>query len=305
MLYLISKLQIHIKFVIIILTSIVAITSGTHDVYGQTQLRNASEISLPDFAISSDYNSSFSELMSGQNFTNFSEFDNLTDFTMPNLFFQDVSGTYTDSDIGYQIDLPKDWKGKESKFMMNMVFASPEEMNLEDIDEPGTSIILFGLDKEYFEMLNNLTQISSFEEGSNDELAIGGIEKEDDDEDFLQDRGSLNNNNPTSDSIMDSCNDFQTEPITINGMNAEQIIADCIDEKGLYTKVKIYAFATSEDSLILTGLYSNSNNEYNQYLPLFEESVKTIKITNPGDIAKSETYKKYKEMELQSNNTLS
>ena len=197
-----------------------------------------------------------------------------------------------DSDIGYQIDLPKDWKGKESKFIMNMVFASPEEINLEDIEEPGTFIILFGLDKEYFDMLTDLTQLPSFQEDSNDEQ-------------LLQDSDSLTNNNPSSDSILDSCNDFQTEPITVNGINAEQIIADCIDENGIYTKAKIYAFATSDDSIILTGLYSDSNNEYNQYLPLFEDSVKTIKITNPGDIAKSESYKKYKEIELQSNKTLS
>ena len=287
----ISKLLIHIKFVIIILTSIVAIISGTHYVYGKAQSSNASEISSsPNFEIPSD--SSFSEIMSGQNFSNSSEFDNLTDFAMPNMFFQDVNGTYMDSDIGYQIDLPKDWKGKESKFIMNMVFASPEENNLEDIEEPGTFIILFGLDKEYFDMLTNLTQLPSFQEGSNDEQ-------------LLQDSDSLTNNNPSSDSILDSCNDFQTEPITVNGINAEQIIADCIDENGIYTKAKIYAFATSDDSIILTGLYSDSNNEYNQYLPLFEDSVKTIKITNPGDIAKSESYKKYKEIELQSNKTLS
>ena len=230
--------------------------------------------------------------MSGQNFSNSSEFDNLTDFAMPNMFFQEVNGTYMDSDRGYQIDLPKDWKGKESKFIMNMVFASPEEINLEDIEEPGTFIILFGLDKEYFDMLTDLTQLPSFQEDSNDEQ-------------LLQDSDSLTNNNPSSDSILDSCNDFQTEPITVNGINAEQIIADCIDENGIYTKAKIYAFATSDDSIILTGLYSDSNNEYNQYLPLFEDSVKTIKITNPGDIAKSESYKKYKEIELQSNKTLS
>lgn len=289
----ISKLLIHIKFVIIILTSIVAIISGTHYVYGQAQSSNVSEISSsPNFEIPSDYDSSFSEIMSGQNFSNSSEFDNLTDFAMPNMFFQEVNGTYMDSDREYQIDLPKDWKGKESKFIMNMVFASPEEINLEDIEEPGTFIILFGLDKEYFDMLTDLTQLPSFQEDSNDEQ-------------LLQDSDSLTNNNPSSDSILDSCNDFQTEPITVNGINAEQIIADCIDENGIYTKAKIYAFATSDDSIILTGLYSDSNNEYNQYLPLFEDSVKTIKITNPGDIAKSESYKKYKEIELQSNKTLS
>lgn len=233
-----------------------------------------------------------------QNFTNLSKFDSSTDFEMPQFYFPDVNGTYIDSDIGYQIDLPKGWKGKEMNFMMNMVFASPEEINLEEIEEPGTIMTISGLDKEYFDMLADLTQSQSFGEGSNEELA--GIE---DDEQFLQDSDSLSN--PTSDSIMDSCNDFQTEPITINGISVEQIMADCIDENGVNIKAKVYAFATSYDSIILTSFYSNSNNEYNQYLPLFEESVKTIKITNPGDITKSEMYKKYKEMKLQSNKTIS
>ncbi|MGE5634045.1 MAG: hypothetical protein ACM3VV_02325 [Deltaproteobacteria bacterium] len=69
-------------------------------------------------------------------------------------------------------------------------------------------------------------------------------------------------------------------------------MADCTDEQGANTKTKVYAFATSDDSIILIGLYSNFTNEYNQYLPLFEESLKKIKISNPGDIAKSEIYKK-------------
>jgi hypothetical protein len=104
---------------------------------------------------------------------------------------------------------------------------------------------------------------------------------------------------------METCNDFQTTPITINGISAEQLTADCIDENGVNIKAKLYAFATSDDSIILVSFYSNSNIEYNQYLPLFEESVKTIKITTPGDITKSEMYKKYKEGELQSNKTIS
>jgi hypothetical protein len=95
---------------------------------------------------------------------------------------------------------------------------------------------------------------------------------------------------------MENCNDFKTTPITINGISAEQLTADCIDENGVNIKAKVYAFVTSDDSIIITLFYSNSNNEYNQYLPLFEESVKTIKIINPSDIAKSEAYKKYKEL---------
>lgn len=294
-----SRLYLRIKFVIVILATLIAIISGTNYVSGQAQSVTdntwVSETS-PNFELSSNSNSYFSEFMSEQNFTNFSEFNNLTDFAMPNFFFRDVNGTYIDSDIGYQIDLPKDWKGKESKFMMNMVFVAPEEINLEDIEEPGTFIIIFGLDKEYFDMITDLTQLPSFDEEAKEELSGNKDES-------VQDIGPLGN--PTYYSDTDSCNEFQTLPVTINGISAEQLTADCIDENGVNTKTKVYAFATKDDSIILTGFISNSNNEYNQYLPLFEESVKTIKITNPSDIDKSEMYKKYKELELQLNKTLS
>lgn len=297
------KFHLNLKYgITILLALVVVIISGSNYVYGQGLSSNDNSMVSdlePNFELPSDSDSLSTEFMSNlQNFTNLSKFDSSTDFEMPQFYFPDVNGTYIDSDIGYQIDLPKGWKGKEMNFMMNMVFASPEEINLEEIEEPGTIMTISGLDKEYFDMLADLTQSQSFGEGSNEELA--GIE---DDEQFLQDSDSLSN--PTSDSIMDSCNDFQTEPITINGISAEQIMADCIDENGVNIKAKVYAFATSYDSIILTSFYSNSNNEYNQYLPLFEESVKTIKITNPGDITKSEMYKKYKEMKLQSNKTIS
>lgn len=289
-----SKLHLHIKFVIVILASVVAIISGTNYVYGQSQSTNdtssGSEMSPPNFELpssSTNSDSYFSEFMSEQNFTNFSEFNNMTESAMPNLFSHDVIGTYIDSDIGYQIDLPKDWKGKEINFMMNMVFAAPQEINIEDIEQPGTFITIFGLDKNYVDMLTDLTQLPIFDEEAKE---VTGNEKES----SFQDTDSLGN--LTSFGDADSCNEFQTSPVTINGISAEQLIADCIDENGVNTKTMIYAFTTSNDSIILTGFISNFIDEYNQYLPLFEESVKTIKITNPSDIAKSETYKKYKEL---------
>ncbi|HEU4824753.1 MAG TPA: hypothetical protein VFS97_15120 [Nitrososphaeraceae archaeon] len=56
--------------------------------------------------------------------------------------------------------------------------------------------------------------------------------------------------------------------------------------------------------IIVLAFSGNSTNEYNQYLPVFEESVKTIKISKPGDIATSELYKKHKELETQTNQTI-
>jgi hypothetical protein len=284
-----TKLHLSLEYGIIILASMEAIISWSNFVYGQDLSNSDNSIFSdlePDFELPSDSDSLSTEFMSNQNLTNFSNFDSSSDFEFPQLYFPDVNGTYIDSDIGYKIDLPKDWKGKEINFMINMVFATPHEFNLEEIEEPGTIITISGLDKEYFDMITDLNQLLSFKGGSNEELAAG-IE---DDEQFLQESDSLSN--PTSDSIMDSCNDFQIESININGISAEQVMADCIDENGVNTKAKVYAFATCDDSIILTSFHSNSNNEYNQYLPLFKESVKTIKITNPGDIAKSEMYKK-------------
>ncbi len=58
---------------------------------------------------------------------------------------------------------------------------------------------------------------------------------------------------------------------------------------------KGFTFATKDNSLILIS-YTGSQNLYEKELPKFEDSVKTIKINNPGDISTSETYKVYKKV---------
>jgi hypothetical protein len=249
---------------------------------------------------------------------NFSEFSNFSDFELPSppsplttttddsdspeSYFPDVNDTYTNSDIGFQVDLPKDWKGKEIKFLNNMVFAAPQEINLENLEEPVTMMIISGIDQRYLDLITDLTtQLPTFQEGE------GGGEsslKEGKEQGLLQGDAPMNLATPSY-SITESCNQFQTLPVTINGISAEQLTADCIDEQGANIKAKSYAFATQNDSIISMAFISKSTNEYNQYLPLFEESVKTIKISNPVNIAKSEIYKKYKELELQSNKALS
>ena len=292
-----TKLNFKLEYGIIILISSIGIISWSDYGYGQSLSNNDTSVVselLDNFKIVSESDSPSSEFMSDQSSTNFSNFDS-SDFVIPQFSFPDVNGTYINSDIGYEIELPQGWKGKEFKFMMDMVFATPNEINLDQIEEQGTIMTISGIDKDYFDMLTGLTNLQSFEGGSNEQLT--GLE---DDEEVFQDTDA---SNPASDNIMDSCTDFQTEPVTVNGISAEQIIANCIDENGEKTKAKEYAFATSDDSIILISFYSDSITEFNKYLPLFEESVKTIKITNPDDIAKSEIYKKYK-LELQSNKTI-
>lgn len=85
---------------------------------------------------------------------NFSESPNfelppITDnFESPKRNFPDVKGIYTNSDFGFQVDLPKDWKGKEIKFLMNIVFAAPQEINLEKLEEPENLIVISGINQK-------------------------------------------------------------------------------------------------------------------------------------------------------------
>ena len=58
-------------------------------------------------------------------------------------------------------------------------------------------------------------------------------------------------------------------------------------------QAKGVTFVTKDNSLILIS-YTGSQNLYEKELPKFEDSVKTVKINNPGDISTSETYKVYK-----------
>jgi hypothetical protein len=104
-----------------------------------------------------------SGLMSDLNFSEFSEFNNsasLEDFDSSFLssFMTDVNGTYMNPDMGFQIDLPTGWKGKEINFLINSVFAAPGEINLfelegEDFQEPATFMTILGIDERTFDMI--------------------------------------------------------------------------------------------------------------------------------------------------------
>ena len=205
------------------------------------------------------------------------------DIGSPESRLPDVVGTYVNPDVGFQIDLPKDWKGKEVKFLVDLVFASPNQVTLLDPDTlRGPLMTISGTDQESFNKLAELASLSGIG-GAGGEMAQGGSP--------LDITSSFGNNI--------SCKKLPSSFVSINGINAEQIAEECKDKGEADLKAKAYAFATQDDSLIVIGFLSNSTDSYNQYLPLFEESVKTIKISQPRDIATSELYKKYKELELQ------
>ncbi len=184
--------------------------------------------------------------MPDMNFSNSPDFESSLGVASPE--FPNVNGTYVNPEVGLQIDLPTGWTGKEISFIMNSVIASPEGIDLESVDEPGTAMTVQMINQETVNELANLAQSFGLEGAGNesqmasDPLAIGGAEGE-------------------------QCDELPASFVTINGIKAEQRSASCTDEEGTTSKIRVYAFATSDDTVILMALVSNSTSEYDQYLP--------------------------------------
>ena len=236
-------------------------------------------------------------IMSNLNFSEFPELNNSTQSeefaSLFSSFMTDVNGTYTNPDIGFQIDLPTGWKGKEINFLIKSVFAAPGEINPlelegEDFQDLATFMTILGIDEETFNTIEGFSKLPA--------LGEGGVGEE---ETSLQGSDPLNTTTtPFGNTDVPSCTFSQPSFVIINGINAEERSGECIDEEGGGTnpKTKSYAFATQNNSLIVLGFYGNSTGAYDQNLPFFEESVKTINISRPADIAASEIYNRYKEL---------
>lgn len=226
---------------------------------------------------------------------NFSELPNF-DFPInefpesdtPSSRIPDIVGTYSNPEYGFQIDLPRDWKGKEIKFLANMVIAAPPDVDLSRLEVPGTFVIITSMNRDTLERLASITKPFAGTTAQNDlEMQGGGAS---------QDIGS-NPFDMTSSLGGDySCQPLPSSVVTINGIGTEVSSADCTSDQGTHAKTKSYTFVTGNDSLIIVNFLSNSTTAYDQNLPLFEESIKSIKISNPLDIATSETYKRFKEL---------
>jgi hypothetical protein len=158
-----------------------------------------------------------------------------------------------------------------------MAVVSPEGYHIAEPVKPDTIMTVSGIDAIAFQALADLAQ----------KIAESGA---------IQDLSQLDLTGVSSGHGAVSCIKISSSPTTINGIPAEEIVQDCNDE-GIKAKGKGYVIGTEDNSFIALGFYSSSVGKYDQYLPVFEESVKSIKALKPGDITKSEAFNKFKELE--------
>jgi hypothetical protein len=247
--------------------------SVQYGAFSQQSPENNDELfpEIPDFGSGSepDLSSLFPQL-------NTSDL-NLTADSEPRSGITAVSGTYSNDKIGFQINLPSGWTGEQLKFLVNMAIVSPEGYQIAEPAKPDTIITVSGIDAIAFQALADLAQ----------KIAESGA---------IQDLSQLDLTGVSSGHGAISCIKISSSPTTINGIPAEEIEQDCNDE-GVKAKGKGYVIGTEDNSFIALGFYSSSVGKYDQYLPVFEESVKSIKISKPGDITKSDAFNKFKEFE--------
>jgi len=185
--------------------------------------------------------------------------------------FTQIQGKYVNPNIGFSIDLPTGWKGIQSNFLFDTVTVSPRGVNEKNIGQQELVMSIISLNNDALRQTLNFTK-------------------------------SLNAN----DSLLELTKNYTrniecTAPsstfVNINGVNAEENIQECTGEN--YTKVKSYLFMTKNDSLIVVAYHTNSTENYNKNISEFENSVKTIRISEPGDIKESTIYQDYKKSQEQ------
>jgi hypothetical protein len=196
-----------------------------------------------------------------------------------------ISGLYDNPSLGYRIELPPGWNGTEMNVLTQMVIAVPagssslfkNGLNPSDVEKNHTMMTIIGIDKKAFDTLKNIAQ--SMLSGANISSMTNMFDQ------YKKDA---------------KC-DKTVAPVVINGATGQQISYEC--QGPLFAgKIRAYAFATKDDSLIQVSFFGNSNSGFDKYLPQFEDSIKTLKISNPIDIQSSQVFREYQKFAGLDNN---
>ena len=185
--------------------------------------------------------------------------------------FKAINGTYKNPDYGFEIAFPQGWVGTEfSGPFGKIVSMSPFELGTNPNGFSAMTIMFVdNRNNTAFAMISNLT--NPLEATASQGSGIGSIREE------------------------PQCKSLSFSPVTINGITGEEGTYTCENitpgtGQNASVKAKGFTLATKDNSLILIS-YTGYQNLYENELPKFQDSVKTVKLSNPGDITTSDTSK--------------
>jgi hypothetical protein len=180
-----------------------------------------------------------------------------------------ISGTYTNSDLGFTIVFPTGWNGSEISYGLGKSASviSPESFETGIPSAIGVTFI----DNRNGSALSAISNATDM---------------------FTNPSTSRNG----SSSEGPQCKSTEVSNVILNGINAEQRVFECQNLANMIggnATVKSYTLVTNDDSLVSISLFGAKEN-YEKNLPIFEDAVKTIKLSNRGDISNSPTFNAYK-----------
>lgn len=210
---------------------------------------------------------------------NMSDFasNSTSDLTKLLASFKPVNGSYSNPDQGFEITFPQGWEGTEILVPFGkIVSVSPlaEALNATAMSEFSAMSIVF-VDNRNNTALSAISDLSNPADNATASQDAKYIEAAD-------------------------CGSLVFSPVILNGIKGEQVTYSCEDipmgpGSNTTAKTKGISLATNDDSLIFVS-FNASPNVYDLDILKFEQSLKTVKISNPGDILHSHTYQQYKKL---------
>jgi len=178
-----------------------------------------------------------------------------------------VSGFYEDTDLGFKLDIPPGWSGFKPVFFP-IAIVVPDKSNINSILTNQSALEKYS----NLEISSSLMQIIGFNFSNFDKLKY-----------FLEHKK------------LDQCIVTSDLQVMINKIEGHKLIYNCErgDNPGNNTE---YLFATRNDSLISISFWQNSSTPNPDHLSHFDESIKSVKISNPINVENSllfQIYQKY------------
>ena len=176
-----------------------------------------------------------------------------------------ISGKYSNSQVGLEIQFPEGWKGiEQQKEDVAMIIVSPG-ITIQPFTQ-GSQMS----DKLEFSVITIVIgKFSSVKEQISSEIS----------EDM-------------------ECTSQTVQVIELNSMKTQESIANCQDPKMGTIKGLDYMFTTKDDTIIVSygAISTTPDKKYDEHIEQFKESLKTLKIQNTLDISDPFAYAKTLEM---------
>ena len=218
-----------------------------------------------------------------------------------NSLFPETREKFSNSDYGVDMEFPKNWTGFEMKVILPMAVVSPEGFNIKDIlstitessvDSVAQGIVSGGRTELSQEKKQELTESGSKKlmEYVQNKTSTMGV--------FIYDKELaklINSMNPNSTRSADSltsiyeslaasdstisCDRITLEQITLNNnMTAEKSTEQCLYPANNKKQDNLNYFVLTPNAIVGIQYTSDPNKENGEFLPEFEQALKTLSI---------------------------